>query len=63
MIERKQIKATITKAGGTASKNNQMVRVVIPAPWCRTLEITKESPMLEAEFDGEEIRIRKTDNC
>lgn len=59
MIERKQIKATITKAGGTAAKNNQMVRVVVPASWCRAMNITKESPMLEAEFDGEKIITRK----
>lgn len=58
-MEEKQIKATITKAGGTASKNNQMVRVIIPAQWAREMNITKENPLLTAQFDGEAITIRK----
>ncbi len=58
-MEEKQIKATITKAGGTASKNNQMVRAVIPAQWAREMGITKDNPFLTAQFDGEVITIRK----
>lgn len=59
LMEEKQIKANVTKAGGTASKNNQMVRLIIPASWAREMNITKDDPFLNVSFDGEKIIIKK----
>lgn len=59
LMEEKQIKANVTKAGGTASKNNQMVRLIIPASWARQIGITKENPFLNASFDGEKIVLER----
>lgn len=59
LMEEKQIKAHVTKAGGTASKNNQMIRIVIPAAWARQIGITKETPFLNASFDGEKIVLER----
>ena len=50
-MECKRIKATFGKAGGTAAKNNQVVRIVIPADWVRKMKLTKENAYLEAEFE------------
>ena len=51
-MECKRIKATFGKAGGTAAKNNQVVRIVIPADWVRKMKLTKENAYLEAEFEN-----------
>ena len=58
-VECKRIKATFGKAGGTAAKNNQVVRIVIPADWVRKMKLTKENAYLEAEFENGYITLFK----
>lgn len=57
-MECKRIKASFGKAGGTAAKNNQVVRIVIPASWVRKMNLTKDD-YLEAEYENGYITLFK----
>lgn len=58
----KRIKCTINKAGGTASKNAKMTRIIIPSEWVTMMGITTDEPYVLATFDGETMHIRKDDS-
>lgn len=58
----KRIKCTFNKAGGTASKNAKMTRIVIPSEWIKVMGITPDEPYILATFDGEIMSIRKDDS-
>ena len=61
-MQEKKIKTYTCKAGGTASKNAKMVRMVIPADWAKAMNIDNDSPYVQATFDGEVMTIRKDDS-
>lgn len=59
-MEERTTNATITKPGGTASKNAACYRVTIPNNWAKQLEITKESRLLKITLtDDNKIIIEK----
>lgn len=61
-MEEKKIKTYTCKAGGTASKNATMTRIVIPKEWAKAMGINNDSPFIQATFDGEVMTIRKDDS-
>ncbi len=58
-MEKRKRRLMINKAGGTAGKNSVNYRISLPAPWIKSMGLSKEDRDLELQFDGEKIIIKK----
>lgn len=52
----------ISQSGGKASKGTLKYRATLPNEWMKAMNITKEDPLVEALFDGEQIIIQRPSN-
>lgn len=59
MLEERQSRVLINKAGGTAGPEGKSYRVALPPVWAKQLGITENSRELLLQFDGECITIRR----
>mgnify|MGYP000850252970 CR=1 FL=1 len=62
MIEKRNLRISYNKSGGTAGKGGMTTRLTLPKKWVDELEITEEHREVIVEFDGEKIIIRKSSN-
>lgn len=58
-MEIRQLKFTITRPGGNASKNSVGYKMAIPSAWAQSMGITPDSRNVSVTFDGEKIIIKK----
>lgn len=54
-MEKRYLNINFNKAGSGSTST----RTVLPPDWMKKMDVTQENRQLIAEFDGEEIRIRK----
>ena len=59
-METRQLKFTITRPGGNASKNSVGYKMAIPSAWAQALDITPDDRTVTVTFDGEQIIIKKS---
>lgn len=58
--EKRNARATIHKAGGTAGKPSVTYSVKIPNSWAKRWGLTTDDRQLQLSFNGDEITIRKS---
>lgn len=59
MKEKRNLKVTFNRSGGTASKGGITSRITLPITWVRKMELNPEDREIIATFDGEKIIIEK----
>lgn len=59
-MEIRQLKFTITRPGGNASKNSVGYKMAIPSSWAKAMGIKTDSRNVSVTFDGEQITIKKS---
>lgn len=59
ILEERQAKILINKAGGTAGPKGKSYRVALPPVWARQLGVTENCRGVLLQFDGECITIRR----
>lgn len=53
-------KITVCKSGGTASRNDLIYRLTVPAEMIKALGVTPEDRNIELDMVGDTLTIRKT---
>ncbi len=59
MEEKRNLKISFCKAGGTASKNAVSPKLNIPMAWLKEMGINPEDKEITLTFDGKKIIIEK----
>ncbi|MGC2872270.1 hypothetical protein ACDL92_03080 [Ihubacter sp. mB4P-1] len=59
MIEERNMRLIIVKAGGTAGKNSLTYKISLPSKWVKEMGFSLDDRNAVIAFDGEQITIRK----
>lgn len=64
-MEKRELKVSIGKSGGNASKNSKTYRFTIPNKWAISMGVTEENREIVASYDEEkkQIIIKKISNA
>lgn len=62
MPEKRNAKAIINKAGGTAGESSVRYKVMLPSAWAKKMGISQDAPQLDLTFDGNQVIIRKQED-
>lgn len=62
MIEERNMRLIIVKAGGTAGKNSLTYKISLPSKWVKEMGFSLEDRNAVIAFDGEQITIKKQSN-
>lgn len=57
--DRRKLKVSFNKSGGTAGKGGITNRITIPTAWIKEMGISLEDREITATFDGDKIIIEK----
>lgn len=59
VMEKRIAKISVSKSGGTASKNGVTFRATLPTAWVRAMGLGEQERQITLSFDGEKITIEK----
>ncbi len=59
MVEERNVRIMVRKAGGTAGKNALTYSIALPSKWIKSMSLSADERHVVIAFDGKQITIRK----
>lgn len=60
MVEERNVRVMVRKAGGTAGKHSLTYSIALPTKWIKSMGLSADERHVMIAFDGEQITIKKS---